>query len=508
MVESPERLTVNYEAEPTAAQFHDSDAFVRGLRGPIGTGKSVACVNDAFALSLQQKPFNGVRKVRGACVRNTYPELKSTTIKTWMDWYPMTQMRWDAPLTGWIKIALEDGTRLELEVIFLAVDRPADVKKLKSLDLTWIWLNEVSELAKAVFDMAMGRIARFPRKQEGGATHPFLSMDTNPPDDDHWYYKLAEDRDEDRIAELEKMIREVTDFDRPLFEFFALPPSILPVGKGENLTYRPNPDAEGVQHQSLGFAYWLNQVAGKTESWIKVYLMGEYGTVAGGKPVYPEFRERYHVAKIAIKPYPGLPLLLGWDFGLTPALAIAQARTTGQLVMLDEIIGKDIGIREFARNVAKPFLKTHYKDYSVLSWADPAGRSRSQISHQETCIKELNNAGIPTQSAWTNEFSARREAVAGFMTKMPRGEPGLLVSPKCKTLIRGFAGKYFYERVEVVGEERFKDQPSKNSYSHIQDAAQYIALHVDRDVERETTKVRRMRSGKPMNRKRYADAYA
>ena len=509
VVENPEPLTVDYVAEPTAAEFHDSDALIRGLRGPIGTGKSVACVNDAMALSLQQAPFNGVRKVRGCCVRNTYPELKSTTIKTWLDWYPSTRMRWDAPITGALDINLPDGTRLELEVIFLAVDRPADVKKLKSLDLTWIWLNEVSELAKPVFDMAVGRIARYPRKQEGGATYPFLSMDTNPPDDDHWYYKLDQERDDDAIEALQKTLREVADFTRPLMEFFALPPALLPVGRGDSLTWRPNPEAEGVRHQSLGIAYWLNQVAGKAESWIKVYLCGEYGTVLGGKPVYPEFRQRFHVAKADFKPIGGLPILLGWDFGLTPALVIAQATQSGQLRIIEEACGTDIGIREFARNVAKPLLKTKYKGFEVLSWADPAGRSRSQISHQETCIKELNRAGIPTQSAWTNEFSARREAVAGFMTKMPRGEPGMLISPRCKVLIKGFAGRYHYERMEVTGEERFRDVPAKNAASHPHDALQYIALHVDRDVERETTKARRMRTGRTtQSRNRYADAYA
>ena len=508
VVVSPEPLTVDYVAEPTAAEFHDSDALIRGLRGPIGTGKSVACVNDAFALSLQQEPYKGVRKVRGCCVRNTYPELKSTTIKTWLDWYPMTRMRWDAPITGTVDINLPDGTRLELEVIFLAVDRPADVKKLKSLDLTWIWLNEVSELAKAVFDMAVGRIARYPRKQEGGATYPFLSMDTNPPDDDHWYYKLDQERDDDAIEALQKTLRELADFTRPLMEFFALPPALLPVGRGDSLTWRPNPEAEGVRHQSLGIAYWLNQVAGKAESWIKVYLCGEYGTVLGGKPVYPEFRQRFHVAKADFKPIVGLPILLGWDFGLTPALVIAQATQSGQLRIIEEACGTDIGIREFARNVAKPLLKTKYKGFEVLSWADPAGRSRSQISHQETCIKELNRAGIPTQSAWTNEFSARREAVAGFMTKMPRGEPGMLISPRCKVLIKGFAGRYHYERMEVTGEERFRDVPAKNAASHPHDALQYIALHVDRDVERETVKARRMRTGRTQPRTRYADAYA
>ena len=55
----------------------------------------------------------------------------------------------------------------------------------------------------------VGRIARYPRKQEGGATYPFLSMDTNPPDDDHWYYDLAEKPTPEELAQREDLARYV-----------------------------------------------------------------------------------------------------------------------------------------------------------------------------------------------------------------------------------------------------------------------------------------------------------
>ena len=36
--DSAPTFTLDYKAEPTAALFHKSGAFVRGLRGPIGSG--------------------------------------------------------------------------------------------------------------------------------------------------------------------------------------------------------------------------------------------------------------------------------------------------------------------------------------------------------------------------------------------------------------------------------------------------------------------------------------
>ena len=37
---------IKYRAEKTALRFHRSEAFVRGLMGPIGSGKSVACTEE------------------------------------------------------------------------------------------------------------------------------------------------------------------------------------------------------------------------------------------------------------------------------------------------------------------------------------------------------------------------------------------------------------------------------------------------------------------------------
>src|SRR6056300_1226734 len=80
---------LNYQASPTLADFHASNAFVRGVKGPIGSGKSVGCCLEIFIRAKQQHPsIDGKRRTRWAVVRNTGPELETTTIKTWLDWFP------------------------------------------------------------------------------------------------------------------------------------------------------------------------------------------------------------------------------------------------------------------------------------------------------------------------------------------------------------------------------------------------------------------------------------
>lgn len=154
------------------------------------------CVTEILKRAYQQKAdANGRRRSRWAVVRNTYPELKATTIKTWSDWVPesICPIVYGAPITGHMETRLKDGTILDLEVLFLALDKMKDQKKLLSLELTGAWFNEVREIPKPIVDAMLSRVGRFPSKRDGGSKWIGVIMDTNPPDDLHWYYHLAEE---------------------------------------------------------------------------------------------------------------------------------------------------------------------------------------------------------------------------------------------------------------------------------------------------------------------------
>ena len=57
--EKPEPII--YKAEPTISVFHKSNAYVRNLRGPIGSGKTVGACQEIFKRGLEQEPFNNIR---------------------------------------------------------------------------------------------------------------------------------------------------------------------------------------------------------------------------------------------------------------------------------------------------------------------------------------------------------------------------------------------------------------------------------------------------------------
>lgn len=475
-------MAIHYKAEPTASKFHRSDAFVRGLRGPIGTGKSVSCCMEMIRRAREQEPFEGVRRTRWAAIRNTYPELKTTTIKTWQDWSD-APVKWDSPISSTFTRKLGDGTTVEMEVLFMSLDRPDDVKKLKSLDLTGVWLNEASELAKAVLDMATGRVGRFPSKVQGGATWSGVILDTNSPDDDHWYYELAEKPSPEEVMQREDLVRQLVELGlmRPgqlLYEWFAQPGALIKVGD----RYEPNPAAENVANHSLGYGYWLRQIAGKTDEWIKVFVLGQYGSVHSGKPVYPEWNDTLHCK--AINPLQGVPLDIGLDFGLTPAAVITQVDARGRLLVLDELCGEDMAIRQFLQDVLIPQLTKVYpqwwakkdaKEPMIRCFGDPAGQQKAQTD-EKTCFQEVKQAGLTIRAGKTNGFVARRGSVAWFLSKLTGGQPTLLLDPCCTVLRKGFNGGYKYRRIQVTGEERYTEEPMKNAYSHPHDALQYVAL--------------------------------
>lgn len=443
-----------------AAEFHQSDSFVRGLMGPVGSGKSSSCCVEIVARALRQRPSNdGVRRSRWLIIRNTYPELKSTTIKTWETWFPanVAPIKWDTPITSTMRINnIGDGTAMELEVMFMALDKPTETGKLRSLELTGAWINEASEIPKEIFDMVTQRVGRFPSKLQGGPSWCGIILDTNPCDDDHWYYNLAEEECPDE------------------WEFFRQPGGLF---RDEEGAYHPNPDAENIFNLPGGYNYYLQQVPSKTEDWINVFLLGNYGSTKDGRPVYPEYNDKVHCLPKNVEAERGLPIVLGWDFGLTPACVILQVTGRGKIIVLDELISEDMGIRQFANDMVKPMLMNKYNGYTIYSAGDPAGNIRAQTD-ERTCLQELLEAGIYTEPAPTNDFIPRRESVAFFMTKMADGEPAFLLNPRCTTLRKGFLGRFKFERIKASGAARYKDRPVKNIYSHIQDALQYACLKV------------------------------
>lgn len=443
-----------YIASPTMVKFHKSESFVRSLFGPIGSGKSVACVAEMMRISCsvqQPTPGTNIRESRWVIVRNTYRELIDTTVQTFFDWVPESTgvfLKQDMKFT--FKQSLPDGTVVKAEFLFRALDKPQDIKKLLSLEVTGGWLNEAREIPKQIMDMLIGRLGRYPRKVNGvgGATRHCLIMDTNPPDSDHWYYKLFE------IMKPEG------------YEIFYQPSGLSP--KAENIENLPN-------------GYYQKMQAGKDQEWINVYVHGQYGFVQDGKPVYSAYKDDFHHTDVDIVIPASLTIHVGIDFGLTPAAIFGVRTPTDQIIAFDELVCEDMDAKTFGR-ILKQKIITEYPNNKFVFAGDPAGDFRAQ-SDSSTPFMMLAASGINAAPTWTNDPVIRIAAATAPMKRLDSvGNPGFLIGPKCKILRKACAGGYKYKRLQVTGEERYTDVPDKNRYSHPADAHQYMSISLGEGI--------------------------
>ncbi len=465
-----------YIPNATGKLFHGDNTFVQLIMGPYGSGKSTICVNKIVEHASHMPIWhNGRRRSKCLIIRNTSGELQSTTLQTWLAWFgELGDIRKrQKPLLTYEHTFNDGHGIIELELVFIALDRDEDIRKLKSIEATMAYINELSEVPQAVLHHLIGRVNhRYP--SPAFCSEPYWSgiiADTNPPDEDHWIYK---------------------DFElnpTPNYKIFRQPSGLIvnhdgSFCKDKEGNYIANPECDN--YKNLSPDYYVKLAEKRSEGFIKVYCGGHYGIVESGKRVYPEYNDDIH-SKHNVEAIQGLPIHLGWDFGLTPACIVFQLSPRGQIRILKEYTAEDLGIRTFAKNVVLPQLSIDFV-YSKIgeSEGDPAGTAGDAIMEELSCIGELNNLGIKTNPAQTNDIDVRISSVRYFLNTMIDGQPGLILDrDKCPILRKGFINGYHFKRMSISGDERYQEKPNKNRFSHPHDALQYglMKFASDRVIE-------------------------
>ena len=497
-----EPLQHDFSYKPAGAILKDflrDSTFLRAIRGPIGSGKSVACCIEVMRRACQQAPNKeGIRRSRWGVVRNTNPQLRTTTIKTWLDWYPEAvfgDFKWSVPYTHVIRF--ED---VEIEVIFLALDREEDVRKLLSIEFTGIWVNEAREVPKAIIDACTMRVGRFPSMKDGGPSWYGVIMDTNAPDADHWWSIMSGEVPPPEYLTREEALMLVMPDN---WKFFKQPPGMTEIKNDSNEVEQYIHNDKSENTGNLVPTYYDNLIRGKTKSWIDVYVMNRIGSILEGKPVYPNFSRETHVSKEPLNAIKGLDLMIGMDFGLTPAAVFGQRLPTGRWLILAELVAFNMGTEKFADEV-KHVLARKFPDFykTAMIYGDPSGDFRAQTD-EKTPFTILRAAKLKAHPAQTNDPEIRIGAVDRVLTRIIQGNAGMLIDPSCAMLIRGYETGYCYDRVQASGAtERFHDKPSKNKFSHVHDAKQYLMLGGGEGLEM----LGRGRS-KPVNARGYWDPF-
>lgn len=516
-----------YIPSKTGLTFHESDARIKIIFGPFGSGKTCMLMNDAKFYALSQNPApNGVRYTKIGVIRGTYPELISTTRNSILEVFPAqfgTVNQGGSPIQGIYRFPVGDGsydwvyrgevwrpntgmgTIAQVEFVLQALATPADAEKIKSANWSFAIINEATSTCYEVLSMALGRVGRYPSEAMGGCSYAGLLIDTNQPPNGHFLLNMKNNP-------------------APTWDIFEQPPAAFKIEDSlGNITYEVNPDAENLrnlgakrkpddfaewskeqQEQFLvekGMDYYRDQIAawkleGRTDKIDSLFCMMDV-PLKDGKPVWPEFRYDQHVAKQPLEPLPHTPVVVGYDTsGIHPGVVIIQMQQ-GKWVVLDELYGEDMGMEAFVEQALVPLLAERYPTCPVTVSCDPANARDSFTGVAPS--EHLKRYGFNVMMPKVNDPKTRIRAVDQLLNKTIGG---LVVSPHCRMTIEAFQGGYRYRRLRVIGSmsAAYDPKPEKNKFSHIADALQYSIMYILR--EEPDTDYRSIGLSKALSRRR------
>lgn len=453
---SPERIVKNYVPIPTGEYFHKSPAQMRCVVGPVGSGKtSMAAWEICIFIPRYLKKKFGIAHTRWVVVRNTYSELHDTTRRTLEEWFE------GGTYTAQNRTYWFETEGYKVEILYRSCDRPDDMKKFKSLELTGYWVDESIEVDESIKRMLKNRIGRYPQK----SPVRFGIETTNPPDVTHPTYSTFQ------------WTTAPPGQPGPVYPQGPIPET-EPLEKHEGFW---QPPYENNQNLRKGYYDDLKNDYQDSPDWIDMYVEGRPGVLIQGKLVYANFRRTEHVAEESIEWVPETPLYLGWDHsGNTPACVVLQIPSAGRMQVLREYFSAKMGIVDFGNFVVAD-LNLRFPGATYVSYGDPAGAAQFSkkeggfTSNSQILREECNINVLPSEQ----NFRARVEAVDKQLAR----REGLLIDPSCLLLVNGFLGGYCYpENKSLMGE--YLPNVLKNKFSHPHDALQYILVQLNRHRER------------------------
>lgn len=470
-------------------RFVFDNSRVSIIQGPVGSGTSSGLIGRVMRHAYQQAPNKqGVRRSKWVFIRPSYPQLRDTIVKTYKEWMTpgigSPDMIETPPYRHHIKdcpaAEMPDGTKLDIEIIFLAVepDAPADYyQMLDSWEATGFVITELQDYPnKMAVDAIAGRAeqGRFPPLMDGGPTWWGLLGDLNAPSEGHWLPYMRGDVQFPQEWTAEKR----SEFSKPAaWEFFIQPAGLIEDfdAKGKVVGYRENPQAENSRYRRLPYTQLIQ---GKSKAWIQTKVMNRVGMIRSGDPVFDMFSIERHATEL-IEPVPGFPLVVGIDAARNPFATIWQ-NVRGSWRCYSEL-----GMRGVSAATFGPALKRHlferYPEFLVDAgvaiqgaqfWVDPSATRKGDGS-DDSFWSVMRALGFMVEVApGNNLWEIRRGAMETAMLRVtPDGDMGMMIHPTdCPTLKNALYTGY------VLGDDNTPNKSKSGVYADAADSAQYALL--------------------------------
>jgi hypothetical protein len=491
---------------PIAEGYIHSRAFIKGIMGPVGSGKTIASGQAFLQLAKKQGGVMGrdgvlVRKSRFAIIRDTYPNLDRNTIPSWFKIIPrhVGDFVNSTPRIHRFGFVLKrDGHILDrsarvleicqVETEFRAIGDQSVEDALRGLEVTAALVNEADRTHPDILTFLSGRVGRFGDLDPSLTVDPQIMLDLNGNDDENWTHKvLVEEKLDDAVQEA---LAKVSG-DRPLIEYFEQPEAVNEFGS-------VNPAAENVQNLPPG--YYERQFAFAksrgNQTYIDRMLRSKFTPMQSGRTVFPEYIDAIHSAEFDA--IPGFPLFIMADQGLLGAVLIGQL-IKGQLRILEEIACVfeteddqievvQMGGETLGRQV-RDLIASKYPEYQIGdAVCDPAGTAGEDAINFKSWRQEFQKGlGHKVRKARVprNAIAPRLKSVRDRLQLAIGAQRGLLVHRRCKMLRRAFRTKYYYQRIgKGSGEGYYSDVPKKvQGYGDLMDGLQYGCFEIDRGAD-------------------------
>lgn len=483
---------------PIAEAFYWSNDDVHAIQGPVGSGKTTTLMKSRLrrAVEMPRSSVDGVRRYKVLFIRETYRQLWSTTIPSYLETFPKELGDWSGgrgdPVTH--KIAFDDASgRIEYIAEFMAFGDNI-VASMRGVQTTDIVLNEGDTMPDEVLSVGIGRIDRWPARHHFDGYPPEyrsygqIVVDLNAPDEDNWTFRVFHDAEERTRISGELTDAMQADENARARKEGRTADAVRPIRI--SFSNQPGYGQDGCENlQNLSPSYYPRQIAsmklaGRGDMVTRlVYNKITYLRV--GDPVFSrEFNRRVHVAEGRVAADPRVPLRIGLDQGFKGAAVVAQPVGFWRWRILGELhFPKErLMARVFGERLAD-YLEENWPGHEIeAGWSDMAGEHGASQAADENAtwnllVSQAAGFHIRPQRIGTNRIQPRLEAIrAALEAPMWAGQPGLLIDPVCKFLIRGFEARYVWkDEVNKSGDKR-KVPDKSYTEANVMDAGQYLLL--------------------------------
>ncbi len=399
-----------------------------GFVGAYGTGKTYSLWRRALRLSLKY-PGN-----RGLIGRYSYPECRDTLWVTMKKVIPKELIANQEILTAKDPTdkTIYIRTQGELsEILIRNLDNP---QKYEGLEIGWFGISQANEkgITRSLYDTLCSRL----RWEKAATYHAFFEANYGA----KWIISLRNEWAKTGRGN----IIEASTMDNPY----------LPAEYIENLKSKP--------------AWWQEYFV--YGCW-RPLIEGE------GDPFWEhDFDYDLHISRETIKPIPKTTVIIGIDFGNTPAALWCQVNAFGQLCVIREYQQEFPGVNHLAKEIKRVNAEIFAgcKDFVLIG--DPAGSAKSQTD-AKSCFDVLRAEGLTVNAGIQNKVR-RFETIRKILNlRIDDKYPAIIISPDCEILKGGFVQGYIIKR-SIDGSIPDMKDPEKNEYSHLQDCLQYIGTKI------------------------------